>query len=421
MKKPIILLIAAILPAWLAAQRVITLEECHSKSIENHPVYGEFELIGQSSDLKIKNYNKTYLPELNLSGQASYQSDVTKVPTFIPQFAPPSISKDWYKVYLDVGQVIYDGGTTKQNKNVEVIDHLIDKQNLEIQLYQIKDRVDQVFFGILILQENRALLDVKAGELQARLKDVSSAVRNGLILASNEDILQAEMMKIEQKKAEIDIGISSGYNVLEEMMGEEIAEGTILEAPSPVADLSATGNSRLEFGLFQLQQQKMDAVKKLTGTRLMPRFVAFAQAGYGRPAFDMLNDSFEDYYIVGARLNWNFWNWNKTRNEKQILDLNKQIINKQQDAFDQGLSIELQNKRSEVIKYEALIVKDEEIVALHDRIIKTYASQLEHGVITATEYLSELNAGTEAKLNMQIHKIMLIQAKINYMATAGKL
>ena len=403
------------------APAVLTLEWCQQKAVDNYPAYRQYELLTNSSELNIKNLNKNYLPELNINAQASYQSDVTKVPTIIPEFAPEPISKDWYKLTLDLNQVIYDGGTTRQNKNLESIDHQIDAKNLDIELYQLRDRVSQIYFNILVMQQNQSLLKLHKETIEARLKEMESAVRNGVVLASNAYILRAEILKTEQKQAEIDLAVSAGLSTLSKLVGEDIPASVSLDMTEPdivaVPDLS----QRLEFGLFSLQETKMDALKKVTGTRQIPRLFAFGQAGIGRPAFDMLSNDFQDFYIVGAKLNWNFWNWNKTRNEKKILDIRKEIILTNQETFATNAGIDLDNKISEILKYNELIKKDAEIVSIRSRIMKTYESQLENGVITSTEYLNELNAETEAKLNLELHRVQLVHAKYDYLATAGKL
>jgi outer membrane protein TolC len=419
-----LIIAAAVISAFVARGQdkpVLTLDSCLEWAVRNYPTYRQFDLLQTSTDLKNDNLGKNYLPALNVAGQASYQSDVTKVPTYIPQFAPPAISKDWYKIYLDVSQVIWDGGATRQGKAVENADHEISTKNLELELYRVREQVNNVFFSILLLQENRKVLQIHADEIGSRLKDVESAVRNGLVLGTNADILKAELMQVEQKADEIDISVAAALRSLGLLIGRDIAEGTVLQMPAPVVDPGAGGEQRLEFAIYDLQNSKMEVMKKVSGTALMPKFQAFGQAGYGRPAYDMLSNDFEDYYIIGLRLNWNFWNWNKTRNEKQIFGINQQIITTQRDAFNQNLSIDLTNKRSEIDKYEKIIVKDGEILALRTRVVEAYGSRLENGVITATEYLTELNSESEARLNINIHKIQLIQATYRYIAAIGKL
>ncbi len=403
------------------ADTALNIEQCRQWAVEHHPSYQQFDLIDQSNELKIKNLNKNHLPEMNVLGQASYQSDVTKVPISTPQFPMKPVSKDWYKLYLDVNQVIWDGGITKDNKLLQQSDNQIDRQNLELSLYDLKKQVDMVFFNILLIKKNTKILDIHQADVKARLKDVESAVANGVSLSANADILNAELLKTEQQQDQLNIAMNTAYTILSQLTGREISSGTPLEMPQPQISLDMNGKSRLEYQLFSYQDQKLDAMKKLSSSFLMPKFSGFGQAGFGRPAFDMLNNNLKGYYIFGARLSWNFWNWNKTRNEKQIINLNKKILNSNVESFSQGLNIELANKMSEVLKYQKLIEKDEAIVELHSKIVKTYASELKHGIITATEYLTELTAETSASLNMELHKIQLINAKYEYLAAAGKL
>jgi outer membrane protein TolC len=408
-------------PAFTQESIVLTLEFCQQQAVMNYPSYRQYELLKQTEELEQKNLGKNWLPSLNLNGQASYQSDVTKVPTIIPEFAPEPISKDWYKIYLDVNQVIWDGGATKQGKAIENLDHNIDILHLDIELYSLKQQVNDLFFSLLLLQENRNLLNNHASMISSRLEEVESAVRNGVVLSSNADILKAELLKVEQKIEEINIAEEAAFQSLSLLIGQDIPEGAILKMPAPVISMNLGPQERLEFGLFDLQQQKLEAMKKMSGTTLLPKFQAFGQAGMGRPAFDMLNDNFDDYYIVGVRMNWNFWNWNKTHNEKSILDINHEIISSKRDAFDRNLSIKLENNLAEIKKYENMLQKDQEILDLRSKVVKQYASRLNNGVITATEYLTELNAESEARLNINIHKINLVQAKYQYMATIGRL
>jgi hypothetical protein len=162
-------------------------------------------------------------------------------------------------------------------------------------------------------------------------------------------------------------------------------------------------------------------MKKVAAVKRMPKFWAYGQAGYGKPGYNMLLNDFDDYYMIGAKLTWNVWNWNKTKNEKTILDLNKEIVESNKNAFDQGLATDLERKMAEIARIEALLPKDQEIADIRSGIVLTYASRLQNGVITATEYVTELHAETEAKLNQRIHEVQLARAKYEYLATAGKL
>jgi outer membrane protein TolC len=404
-----------------AQDSTITLGFCLEKAEANHPLFSQYDLLASSSGLKIKNLNKNYLPEMNINGDVHYQSDVTEVPTVIASFAPEPLDKDQYRLSLDVSQLIYDGGLTKSHKTIESIDNEINRQQVGVSLYQLKEKVIAVYFNIIGLQESLELLELTRQNLLSRYKEVESGVKNGLLLSSNAEILKAELLKLDQKEIEIRASIASSYKILSLLTKEEIPAGTTLEWQSPAIESFAPGYDRLEYTLFSLQQQKAESLKKVATVKRMPKLWAYGQAGYGRPGYNMLLNDFDDYYMIGAKLTWNVWNWNKTKNEKTILDLNKEIIESNKNSFDQGLATELERKMAEIMKIEALIPKDREIADIRSGIVMTYSSRLQNGVITATEYITELHAETEAKLNLRIHEVQLARAKYEYLATAGKL
>lgn len=404
-----------------AQDSTVTLNYCLIRAEANHPLFPQYELLASSSDLKIKNLNRNYLPEMNINSDAHYQSDVTEVPTVVAAFAPEPLDKDQYRVSLDVSQIIFDGGLTKSNKEVEAIDNDISQQNVGISLYQLKEKIIAVYFNIIGLQESLELLKLTRENLSSRYKEVESGVKNGLLLSSNAEILKAELLKLDQREIEITTLITSSYNLLSILIREKIVPGTKLEWQSPVIESFAAGNDRLEYHLFSLQQQKAESMKKVAAVKRMPKLWAYGQAGYGKPGYNMLLNDFDDYYTIGAKLTWNVWNWNKTKHEKTILDLNKEIVESNKKSFDQSLAADLEKKTAEILKIEALLPKDQEIADIRAGIVKTYASRLQNGVITATEYITELHAETEARLNLRIHQVQLARARYEYLATAGRL
>ncbi|MCU0370061.1 MAG: TolC family protein [Bacteroidales bacterium] len=417
-----------LISAWLgslayvpAQDTLVTLDYCLERAEANHPLFNQYDLLASSSELKIKNLNRNYLPEMNVNGDVHYQSDVVEVPVKFEGFAPEPLDKDWYKISLEVSELIYDGGVTRKNKDIEYIDNQINRQTVGVDLYKIKERIVGVYFSIISLKESQNLLNVTRDNLAARLREAASAVKNGVVLASDADILKAELLKIDQQEIEIQAGILSGYKVLSILSGEEIAPGKTLDWEIPAVDSYLPGRSRPEYQLFSLQQQKAESMKKLSSSRLIPRLIAYGQAGYGRPGYDMLKNEFDDFYTIGAKLSWNVWNWNKSRNEKTILDLNKEMIGNNEQTFDQNLQTELERKLSEIRKIEELIPKDKEIAMIREGIVQSYSSRLQNGVITATEYVTELHAELQARLNLKIHEIQLARAKYEYLAIAGKL
>ena len=404
-------------------QKTITLKMCYDSAVSKYPLSRQFELLSTSNELKLKNIGKNYLPALMLNGQAHYQSDVTKIPVSdIPiPIDFPILDKDWYKISLDVSQTVYDGGTTSHLKDVEDVNLKIDKENIEIQLYALKERVTQIYFNILLLREGEKTLLLLKDNLTSKLSEVESGVANGAILASNADIIKAEIIDIEQKISETEIGTMALLESLNELTGFNLITETTLVVPNPEININTFKNNRLEYSLMTLQQTRLTAMKESVATKRMPRLSAFGQAGYGRPGYDMLNDQFDDFYMVGLRLNWNIWDWNHTRNEKKILDIQNDIVSTNKEAFDKNLRVELQSKIAEVRKYEEMIKRDNEIIKLRNKIVKAYSSQLDNGVITSTEYLTQVNEEAKATLNLKTHKIQLINAKLDYIAALGNL
>jgi outer membrane protein TolC len=180
-------------------------------------------------------------------------------------------------------------------------------------------------------------------------------------------------------------------------------------------------NKRPEYQLFDLQQQRVGTLKSMVITKWNPKIFAYGQAGYGRPGLNMLNDDFSPWWIVGAKLTWNFWNWNQNRNERQILDIQSDIIRTQKKTFDKNLRISAEKDISEILRLSEVVQQDEEIIALREKITKTSSSQLDNGIITSSEYISRLNEEVMAKIAWELHRIQLVKAKQSYLFTLGKL
>ncbi|MBE9491839.1 MAG: TolC family protein [Bacteroidetes bacterium] len=414
----------------------LTLDDCYRRAVANYPLTNQFELLASKNKIQLKKLNTNYLPHLNINGQASYQSDVTQVEVvFQPMYLPPPLDiqlpaltpdipvppKDQYRITLGLNQTIYDGGITSRQKYVERTNLEIDRQNVEIELYKLKEQINQVFFGIVLLQENSKLLIVFKKEISNKLKDIETAVKYGIALESDKDVLLAELIKIEQQLEEVEITKNAWFRVLGELMSVKADPSTYLILPDPHYAPGKFENSRLEYELFDLQKEKINATKRLTSAQWMPKLMGFGQLGYGKPGLNMMNNTFDTYYIVGASLNWNIWNWNKYKKENQILDLQSLIINSRKETFNKITRITAENDIAEIRKYEALIRKDHEIIELRDKIAGTASSQLDNGIITSTDYVTKVNDAVQSKINLETHKIQLVQAKMKYLATIGEL
>lgn len=422
MKKIFLLFFIFTGAAALAQQTdTISLNNCRQLAIANYPLIKQKDLLSEAAGLRIKNLNTNYFPQLSLNGQATYQSAVTEIPKISPMFDFPSMSRDQYKVTLDVNQTIWDGGTTSAQKKLENSNLLADQMNVDVEMAKIKERVNQIYFNILLAQQNEKVVLNVQDELKSKLKKTEAGIKDEVALQSTADILKAEIIKTEQQLIELSNAKSASLKMLSEFINRTLSETTELIIPESLVVEPVYDNKRLEMKLLDLQMNKLDISKSLINTKVMPRFFAFGQGGYGRPGFNMLSNNFDFFYIVGAKLNWNISGFYQSGREKRVIEIQKNILNTQKETFDKNLKIASQKDAADISKYKQLIIKDDEIISLRQNITKTASTQLENGVITATEYVTELNAEMLARLNLELHKIQLKMAEINYLNSMGKL
>ena len=405
------------------AQQPLTLEQCYELAETNYPLRAQYDLLSGSSALKTSNMKKSYLPQFNVNGSASLQSDVTQVaivlPKGLPELSMPTLSKDWYKLTLDVNQSIYDGNVTKYQRKVEEISLQADQKGVEIELYKLKERINQLFFGILFLDQNEKLMKANRDRIESKLKEVESSIRNGSMMEMNADLLRAEIVRIDQQLTETKMDRTTSYLMLSELTSTQIPDATPLATPDVALPAAGFHDQRPEYQLFDIQVAKTDMMKSMVVTKWNPKIYAYGQAGYGRPGLNMLDDSFRPWWLFGAKITWNPWNWNGNNNERKILSLQADILKTQQATFDKNLKISSEKDLSELTKVTELLGQDQQIIDIRARITKASSSQLDNGVITSSDYIARLNEETQARLSMEMHKLQLVRAKITYLNTLG--
>lgn len=421
MKKILIILIFIYPGALFShAQQRISLDQCINQASINYPLADQKELLKASNEIKQQITHTAFYPKFVLNGQVSYQSEVTSFPIQLPNVNMPQIDKDWYKINVDISQVIYDGGLIKKQEELDQSNNNIEIQAVEVELYKVEELVKMAFFNILLLNENKKTIQLLQHELNEKLKNVKSAVSNGIMQASNIDNLMAELIKIEQSIDEIGLGIETAINSLGILTGMELSSDVVFVQPQLITELK-DDNKRPENKLFDLQMSKIGVLKELSELKRKPLLLGFSQLGYGRPGLNMLSNDFEPYFVVGAKLSWNILDWGKVKKEKKSLDLQNRIIQKNKDAFNLNVDLLLNRKKNEIKRLEGLIDKDGQIVDLKKNVATAATSQFENGVITATEYLLEKNAETKAIIDFQLHKIQLLNAQIDYQYTLGSM
>jgi outer membrane protein TolC len=406
----------------LMAQNIqsIDLQKTYELAEKNYPVTKQSKLIEQTATINIENLNKGFLPQVTLSGQASYQSEVTSVPIEIPGMKIDAPSKNQYKLLADVNQLIYDGGTIKQQKVVQQLSANVDEQEVQVELYKLRDRVNQVYLGTLYIDEQLKQVDLIRADLQTGIKRVEAQVNNGTAFRSNLNVLKAELLKADQRTIELKATRKGLIETLGLFIGQSLDENIILEKPSIASFALNTQIARPELKLFQEQTILLSQQNNLIRSKNLPKASLFVQGGYGRPGLNMLVNDFDVYYIGGVRFNWSLGGLYTKKKEKELVEINKRVVDIQKETFLLNTNTQLKQQQSEIEKLDQLIATDNGIIDLRQQVKEAARAQLENGVITANDYLREVNAEDQARQARITHQLQLLQAQINYQTISGK-
>lgn len=406
----------------LSAQESISLFELHSKAEENAPRLADREHIEQIGTLKTEQVKSNWYPNLDLNGKFSYQSDVVTVELTDPSIpvAFPQVPHDQYGLNLDVRQNLYDGGTTKQLKMFEEAKTAADLQQVEVDLYGLKARVNLYYFAVLELQASRFNLGIHMDILEARKESMRIALDNGTILEADMNVLDVEVLKIKQAMLETESGKEALIAALNVLCGTSLGMETDLKLPS-LDEYSNEQVNRPEYRLFDLKDASLEAGKELTGKKRMPVLFAYGQTGYGKPGYNMMSENWDFYYMVGAGLKWNIWDWNATGQEKMVIENQQMILKNQKASFTKEVSSQLVQEEAKIAQYGKAMELEKQVLDLQGKISENAASRLSNGTITATDYITELNKESLSRNKLATLHIRLTQSLTNYLTIQGNL
>ncbi len=407
-----------------APSDTLTLDYCYSRLENHYPISQKIELQKEITRLNKRIAHTAYYPQMNVGARATYQSEVTEFTMSTPggQSIGPELSKDHYEISLDVMQPIYNRGAVGIKKNLEEAEGEQELQSVKVQMHQLKHQVNRVYFGILLAQQQTDIIRSVSESLRSQIESVNSRVENGALLPSQLYILEAELIRVQQDSIDIHANIEAGYEVLGQLIGEDLNDTRTLEVPR----ITYSGNQqeslarlRPEFDLFESNRRYLNHRKELVGTGLMPSISAFGTAAYGRPGFNFFENDLHGYYILGIKMNWNFWTARNANVRKEVINLQKKSVNEEEEAFERQLRASLSEVKKEIQSLESQVERDQKIVELREKVVKVVASQLENGAATATEYITELNKQTQAELSKRMHETRLAQAKVDYRTLLG--
>jgi len=332
MKRLKLIMVIGLVAMPIIAQSKLTLNECYDKARANYPLIKQKEYIAKTKEYNVSNVWKGYLPQITISGQATYQSDVTSLPIALPGMKIESLTQDQYKAIADVSQIIYDGGImSAQRASAD-----IDEQKLEVELLKVKERVNQIYFGILLIDEQLTQTELIKKDLYASLNKLNAALANGTATKPNVDILKAELLKTEQREIEIKSSRKAFVEMLGLLINQRLNEEAKLELPQTQSITESNEINRPEVKLYSSQENLIENQSGLTLAKILPKASLFFQGGYGKPTLNMLKNNFDWFYIAGARLTWAMSNLYTYGNESEVIALNKKSVEAQKETIMAG-------------------------------------------------------------------------------------
>ncbi|MGN8037562.1 TolC family protein [Chitinophaga sp. 22321] len=403
-----------------AQDQALTIDECFRLARQNYPLIKQHDLIVRSSRYSVENAGKLYLPQLNISGQASYQSqtiDFGDVLPALPGLHPPELSKDQYKIQAEISQQLYDGGVMKYQKESSRANEAIQQQQLEVNLYAIKDRITQLYFAILLMEAQLQQNQLRKTDLQSAADKARAALVNGVAYRSNVDELKAEIVNTEMAATEFSANRKAYMKMLSVFINQPLDDNTVLTYPAPVAPQQ--GINRPEISYYDIQKQAFDVQEKQLKSNYLPKLNAFLQGAYGRPTLNIVENKFGPWWMGGVRLNWSLGSLYSLKNHRQLLDINRRQLDISKETFLFNTNLNLRQQNQDIEKYAALINQDDDAITLRSSVRKSAQAQLDNGVITVHEYIAQLNAENLAKQSRILHSIQLLQAQYNYKNTSG--
>lgn len=413
-----LIIITLLFSSNIYSQQTITLKMCHDSAEVNFPLANQIEKFEQIEQLRQRNLSSKYFPTINFNAKGTYQSEVVTLSVNVPGVVFPEVPKAQYSANIEVNQLIYDGGSINAAQKVSKQNLLVDLQKINVDMYKIKEQINNLYFKCLLLQENTIILKLTYETIFEQKKVLISAVNQGVVLESELDNLNAEILRIEQQTIEITAAKTQVLKALEILSCFTIVNNAQLKLPS-IINSKNTSFNRPEYLLFDNQSHLLDASIQLTQKKRMPTLGAFATGGFGMPGYDMFRDDIHGFFLVGAQFQWNVWDWKQTQREQQQLSIKKLIIEDNRELFNKNLSVEISEADLRKQKLIDLIEKDKAIIELQSKIRKRTEDQMNNGTQTSADFIRDLNSEKQARINLESREIQLLQAEVDELTLKG--
>ena len=381
---------------------------------ENYPLVRRYDLLDLTEEFTLKNAYMNYFPQISLQGSASYQTDVLQFPFDLSSYGidMPTFSKDQYAAVIELSQVIWDGGMIAANKAD------VDMAEQEINMYSLREKVNDLYFGILYLDQQIRQVDILMQDLQREHKRIESCIANGVANLSDLDLIEVERITQEQNRESLASMLESYLRVLTLMTGVKIDDCRQLVMPVPESvDLEVMLDAlieaeihRPELQLYKAQELEIDTQLDYWTAGGLPQFSLFIRGGYGRPGLNMMDNSFQPFAVGGIRLVWNISKLYSLGYGKKIVNYSKEQVNTVRETFLFNTNLQVQEQVAEIRRYFKTVEDDERIVELRENIRKSTEAAVENGTKNASDLVSEINKENVARRQLIMHQVEMMKA-----------
>lgn len=422
-----ILLLTSLL-ASLAVCAQPSVERCKEMAREHYPLIRRYGLIEQSRDYTLSNAARAWLPQVTLSGQATLQSDVVSWPEEFESMLAmqgldmPGIRRDQYKVQIDVQQTLWDGGKSRTDRAIAEGEAAQERMSTEVELYAVDSRVEDIYFGILLMQEQQRQIGEMMQRLQTNLDQVNALVENGMAMQADADAVEVQLLTQRQSLGQVEARLQSFRRILGLFIGEELGEAPL---PMPVAEEPVGYDSeRPELRLMDAQMALLQAREQMVDVSLAPRVALFAQGYYGYPGLNMFENMVSHRWtlngIVGVRMNWNISSLYTSKTSRRQLQNARDNVMLQREVFAFNSRLQAEQESAEVRRIREAIADDDRIVALRSRVREAAEVRLQEGMIDTHDLLGKISDETSAKIARSTHQIELVKAIYDLKHTLNK-
>jgi outer membrane protein TolC len=411
----------------VVAQDTLHVARLQESALRSDPRAGQFDLLRSATDLRLAAIGSARLPQLELNGLASHQSDISRPSLGLPGATFPDLPRDRWQTTLDVQQILYDGGVISRRRELERARHAEAAAATSVALYGLRSEVNTAFFSAFLLQQQSAEFDALVTDLDARLAGVRARVAAGTALGRDAAEVEAERVRAMLQRDEARAARRAALTILANLVGRRIDTTAVLVLPTDAPerahalDASKLAALRLRPEFERLRQSRLRLGREaaLAETENAPRLSAFGQAGVGRPGLDQFRTTSDAFWQAGVKLEWRPWTWRSAGRNAAALRYQQRVLEADEEALARSLARSVAADLEEISRLSSALAEDQRVVALRMEIERQARVQHDEGAITTADYVETRTNVLEARLTLQRHRVELARARAAYLTTLG--